>query len=225
MLNVFVGYDKREHEAWEVCKYSILTHCPEATVTPIVQKELRSKGIYTRKDDNASTDFSLTRFLVPYLMHYKDYAVFMDCDMLVNTDIRELFELSDSKFAVQVVKHMHDPWTKEKMDAQKQTKYPKKNWSSLILFNCGHKKNKNLTPEVVSSVTPSFLHRLEWLSESDVGELPLTWNWLEGYYKVPSNGTIPNNIHWTEGGPWFDNYRNVDYADLWDKMYKEMSGK
>ena len=137
MLNVFVGYDKKEHEAWEVCRYSINKHCPDAVVKAVVLPELREKGIYKRTVDfDATTAFSLTRFLVPYLMGYDGYAVFMDCDMLWTTSIEELWEYAEDnkECAISVVKHNHQPSELVKMDNQKQTRYPRKNWSSLTLF-------------------------------------------------------------------------------------------
>ena len=224
MVRIFVGYDARENEAWEVCRYSILKHCPEAIVRPIIQQELRKKKIYTREKDNASTEFSLTRFLTPYLVDYSGWALFIDCDMLFTDSVEKLFKLINPIYAVQVVKHNHQPWTKKKMDAQIQTSYPCKNWSSVMLFNCGHNKNKNLTPEVVSSVQPKFLHRFEWLDEKDVGELPLEYNFLVEYYKMYPNGILPKNIHFTNGMPFMPGYEDCDYADIWYRYRDEMKG-
>ena len=224
MLNVFVGYDEREHEAWEVCRYSINKHCPDAIVKAVVQQDLREKGMYTREKDSSSTEFSLTRFLVPHLMGYEGYAVFMDCDMLWTTDINRLFLRREHEYAVKVVKHNHQPASSIKMDNQKQTHYPRKNWSSVMLFNCGHEKNKNLTPEVVNSVQPSFLHRFEWLRDELIGELPITFNFLVDYYKKLPDNILPSNIHFTSGGPWFDEYKDCDYSELWFKYQNEMKG-
>lgn len=220
---VYIGFDPKEEVAFDVLRYSIKKFCPQTDIHALIQSELRRQGLYTReRDPKESTEFSLTRFLVPHLQDYKGWALFMDCDMMVTTNIMELFELADPKFAVQVVKHFHEPFSKVKMDNQQQTKYPKKNWSSTILFNCGHIKNRNLTPEVISTVQPSFLHRFEWLDEyADIGELPLVWNFLVDYYKAPK-GITPKNLHWTSGGPWFDNYKNCDYANYWNDMYREM---
>ena len=224
MVRIFVGYDAREDEAWEVCRYSILKHCPEAIVRPIIQQELRKKKIYTRKKDNASTEFSLTRFLVPYLVDYSGWALFIDCDMLFTDSVEKLFKLINPIYAVQVVKHNHQPMEIIKMDGQEQTLYPKKNWSSVMLFNCGHNKNKNLTPEVVSSVQPKFLHRFEWLDEKDVGELPLEYNFLVEYYKMYPNGILPKNIHFTNGMPFMSGYEDCDYSDIWYQYRDEMKG-
>jgi lipopolysaccharide biosynthesis glycosyltransferase len=219
---VYIGFDNRESEAFDVLKYSIKKHCPPANITGLIQNDLRRKGIYTRPtDEKASTDFSLTRFLVPYLNDYTGWALFMDSDMLVTTDIQELFSLADPHFAVQVVKHNHQPFESRKMDDQVQTRYEKKNWSSVVLYNCGHEKNKNLLPEVVNAVSPAYLHRFWWLQEQEIGDLPMEWNFLVDYYKKPSN-IVPKNIHFTSGGPWFSEYRDVDYSELWYQYKKEM---
>ena len=223
---VFIGFDSREEEAFNVLKYSILKHSPYADIRALVQSELREKGIYTREKDNAATEFSLTRFLVPYLMDYKGYAVFIDCDMLWTINIAELGEYAEDnkECAVNVVKHNHQPCELVKMDNQKQTVYPRKNWSSVMLFNCGHEKNKNLTPEVVNSVQPSFLHRFEWLRDELIGELPITFNFLVDYYKKLPDNILPSNIHFTSGGPWFDEHKDCDYSEIWFKYRDEMKG-
>jgi len=127
-----------------------------------------------------------------------------------------LFDLADDKYAVMVVKHQHVPTEQEKMDGQKQTKYYRKNWSSLILWNCGHPANAALTPDAVNRETGSFLHRFSWLKDEEIGALPETWNWLEGWSTKPASGH-PSVVHYTRGGPWFDEWKDVDYADLWLK--------
>ena len=220
---VYIGWDSREDEAFRTLRYSIKKHCPIADVHAIVQSELRQDGIYTRQPNlDESTEFSLTRFIIPYLMNYEGWAVFLDCDMLVTTNIMELFELADPKCAVQVVKHNYTPHQKIKMDGKKQTNYEKKNWSSVMLFNCGHEKNKNLTVEVINSVNPAFLHRFWWLDSTDTGELPVDWNFLVEWYKPFPDNILPKNIHWTLGGPWFDNYKDTDYAEIWGRYRDEM---
>jgi hypothetical protein len=100
------------------------------------------------------------------------------------------------------------------MDGAVQTSYPRKNWSSLMLFNCDHPAVRALTPEVVNRESGAFLHRMQWVAEDDIGSLPVAWNWLEGWNEKPATGT-PNAVHFTRGGPWFENWQNVDYGDLW----------
>ncbi len=221
MNKVYIGYDKREDDAYKVCKYSILKHSPTTQIEPIIQEDMRNYGLYTREEDKkASTDFSLTRFLTPSLAK-KGWALFMDCDMLVTKPIDLLFEYADPKYAVMVVKHNHQPFDTLKMDGRDQFLYPRKNWSSVILFNCDHKANYEL--ECISNTaTPSFLHRFKWLEDHEIGELPITFNFLVDYYKKPSNGVVPNIIHYTGGGPWFDDYKDVDYAQGWLNYKEEM---
>lgn len=221
---VWVGWDSRETEAYDVCKYSIKKHCPEAIVEPIIQSDLRRRGVYTRDVDfKASTEFTITRFLTPYLMNYQDWAIFCDCDFLFNCNVKEIFELADPKYAVQVVKHNHQPfWEKIKMDQQRQTNYERKNWSSMMLWNCGHEKNKDLTKEVVNSVSPRFLHRFYHLRDEDIGELPLTYNFLSMYYHALPDNQVPKVIHYTSGTPLMEGHENDDYASTWMNTYEEM---
>jgi lipopolysaccharide biosynthesis glycosyltransferase len=222
---VYIGYDSREEEAFDVLKYSLEKHSPNVDVHAIVQPDLRERKIYTRERDlTESTEFSITRFLTPYLSNYKGWSLFMDCDMLVTADITELFKLANPIYAVQVVKHYHQPPETTKMDGKRQTNYEKKNWSSVVLWNCGHRKNKNLTPEVINTVQPSFLHRFEWLNEvSDIGELPLSWNFLADFYKKLPEDVLPKNVHYTNGMPFMAGYENTDYNEIWYQYRDEMN--
>ena len=217
MNKVFVGYDPREDIAYQVCKHSIARRNKEVLVRPLVQKELREAGWYTRPvDPLSSTEFTFTRFLIPELCDYKGWALFMDCDMILLTDIQELFDQADEKYAVMCVHHDYTPREGLKMDGQKQSIYPRKNWSSVMLFNCGHPSNKQINSSVVNdtNITGKYLHRFSWLKDSEIGELSHEWNWLTDWYKEPEDGK-PKLLHYTEGGPWFENYRDCDYHKEW----------
>jgi lipopolysaccharide biosynthesis glycosyltransferase len=221
-MKVFVGYDPREDIAYQVCKHSILTKQPEAIVRPLVQKELRDAGWYTRpKDKLASTEFTFTRFLVPELTNFKGWAVFMDCDMILTTDIKELFDQADDKYAVMCVQHDYTPKEGMKMDGQKQTVYPRKNWSSVVLFNCAHPSNARLTQDMVNDpeLNGAYFHRFSWLKDEEIGELDHTWNYLVGVY---DDIETPKLIHYTEGGPWFENYRNGEFSLRWKEELQAM---
>ena len=215
-LKVFVGWDPREDIAWEVCRHSILsrTDATEVSVTPLVQSELRASGIYDRPvDTKAATEFSLTRFLTPHLAGTEGYAIFVDCDFLFVTDIREVLKDIDRTKAISVVKHNYQPNETVKMDGCVQYPYPRKNWSSFIVFNCEHPDVRALTPAVVNQAEPAFLHRFQWLDGSAIGELDKGWNYLEGWY-APRYEHL-KAIHYTLGGPWFEHKRDCDFADLW----------
>ena len=214
-LKVFIGYAPREDIAWQVCRRSLLRHTSsKIEVHKLRQLALREVGLYRRPPDQASTEFSLTRFLTPYLAADDGWSIFVDCDFIFTTDITHVLDGVDRSKAVYVVKHDYTPANAIKMDNQKQTAYPRKNWSSFILFNNAHPLVKALTPEVVNSQTPAYLHRFAWIPDEDlIGELPLSWNFLEGEYPKPEK--TPHAIHYTNGGPWFDNWRHVDYGDLW----------
>lgn len=212
---VYVGYDSREDLAYEVCKYSLEKHSPNIEVIPLKQSALRAEEKYWRHADPlSSTEFTFTRFLVPHLTGYEGWAIFCDCDFVWTTDVEELISQADPKYAVMVVKHNHTPPEGTKMDGCKQTTYPRKNWSSMILWNCSHPSNQRLTLDLVNSESGQFLHRFNWLEDHEIGELSAEWNWLAGWNQSPRDG-IPKVYHWTEGGPWFKNYRNCEYADIW----------
>jgi lipopolysaccharide biosynthesis glycosyltransferase len=213
---IFVGYDSREDIAWEVCKHSLLRHSSgDLTVVPLQQKVLRELGLYTRPYDlGASTEFSLTRFLTPYLAAQSGWVAFCDCDFLFTTDVQEVFEGLDPGKALYCVQHDYTPAYRVKMDGKPQAIYPRKNWSSFMLFNCDHPNVRALTPEVVNTAQPAYLHRFQWIEDdSAIGALDLDWNFLEGEYSKPDY--TPRVIHFTNGGPWFEEWKNCDFADLW----------
>ena len=217
-IPVYVGYDSREDIAYQVCKHSIIRRESGATVKPLKQKDMRESGLYTREIDKlASTEFTFTRFFIPYLQNYQGWAVFCDCDFLWTVPTTDLKQYCDPDKAVVVVQHDYTPAEGMKMDGKQQHIYPRKNWSSMILWNCAHPKNKVLTPELLNKETGAFLHRFQWLDDNDIGSLPHHYNWLVGWYKEPKDGK-PKIYHWTEGGPWFvDNYFDCEYADVWKK--------
>ena len=213
---VYVGWDSREDIAFQVCRHSLLKRATIPTVViPIRQYELREQGLYTRDlDPLASTEFTYTRFFVPHLQNHKGWALFCDCDFLWLADIKELIDLVDDRYAMMCVHHDHRPQEDWKMDHQTQTQYPRKNWSSMVLYNCSHPANAALTADIANTETGAFLHRFQWLDDDLIGAVPETWNWLEGWCQKPDTGH-PNVVHFTRGGPWFDEWHEVDYGDLW----------
>jgi lipopolysaccharide biosynthesis glycosyltransferase len=225
---VFVGYDSREDIAWQVCRHSLLRHSGDAVeAIPLRQNVLRELGLYKRPHDlAASTEFSITRFLAPYLAAQSGWALFCDCDFLFTTDVRDVLEGLDPAKAVYCVQHDYTPAHQVKMDGKRQAAYPRKNWSSFMVFNCDHPDVKALSPEVVNSSTPSFLHRFEWVTDqSHIGALDRDWNFLEGEYPVPDY--VPHVIHYTNGGPWFEEWQDCDFAHLWNEerdMYLDTIG-
>lgn len=225
-FRIYIGYDPKEDIAYEVCRYSLLKHSSiPLEIIPIKQSVLREQSIYTRpRGSLESTEFSFTRFLTPFLAGYKGWAVFVDCDFLYLGDIKELFDLVDDKYAVMCVQHDYTPKETTKMDGAVQTLYPRKNWSSMVLYNCGHVKNKVLSPEVVNKESGAFLHRFMWLDDEEIGEVPFVWNFLVGHNKVVEGdfGTYPKAIHYTLGGPWFESWKDCEFGELWLKELDEM---
>ena len=218
MLRVFIGYDSREAITYSVLAHSILRHSSQpVSITPIALNQLGE--IYTReKNSLQSTDFSFTRFLTPYLSDFEGWSVFMDCDMIVRDDITNLFSLADDKYAVQVVKHNHIPKEEMKFLGAPQSKYEKKNWSSVMLFN--NAKCKALTPEFVNKASGLELHQFKWLkSDNLIGEIPHRWNHLVAYDDPNDDVSL---VHYTIGGPYFNEYKDCEYAEEWHEELKKM---
>lgn len=215
-LKVFIGYDSREPEAYHVAEHSLQTRASRpVSVTRLALPQLKS--IYKReRKPNEATEFSLTRFLVPYLSGYEGHSVFMDCDMLVQADIYDLllYPLTNPKAGVHVCPHDYTPKFLTKMDGKEQTNYPCKNWSSFMLFD--NSKCKALTPDYVNTAPPADLHRLKWTDK--IGFLPLDWNWLVDEYEPNPKARI---LHYTNGGPWFEGHKDCDHADLWLDEYSK----
>jgi lipopolysaccharide biosynthesis glycosyltransferase len=220
-LRIFIGWDSREDIAYQVCKQSILdTASVPVEIVPLKQKTLKKNGMYSRSVDAlASTEFTFTRFLVPELCNFEGWALFIDCDMIFKTDIKQLFDQVDDKYAVMCAQHDYTPTNATKMDGQEQHQYPRKNWSSMVLFNCSHDSNKVLVKETVNdeTVTGAYFHRFSWLDDTEVGKISHTWNWLVGWYSEPASG-IPDLIHYTNGGPWFEEYHDCEYANDWYRV-------
>jgi len=212
-VRVFVGYDPREAVAFDVLAHSIRSRTSSpVSLTPLKLSELGDL-MWRERHELQSTDFSFSRFLVPYLCGFEGWAIFMDCDMLVLDDIAILWGLRNERYAVQVVQHDHRPEQTTKFLNRPQTTYEKKNWSSVMLLSCG--RCTTLTPEYVNTASGLDLHRFCWLGDDDlIGELPRRWNHLVDYDpRLPVDEL--SNLHFTNGGPYFDEYKNCGYADLW----------
>lgn len=218
MIQVYIGFDERETAAFHVLSHSIHMHASQpVSITPIMLSQL--KGVYHReRNPLQSTDFSFSRFLAPYLANYQGWGIFMDCDMVVQDDIAKLWDMRDDKYAVMCVKHDHQPKEDTKFLDAVQTKYQKKNWSSVMLFN--NNRCSALTPDFVNTATGLELHQFKWLnSDDEIGEIPQTWNHLVGYNAPNPNASL---IHFTEGGPYFEEYADCEHAAFWNDMRQGM---
>ena len=213
-LKIFIGYDPREAVVYHTCVQSII----ENTKSPVSIHPLHLDMFedYKEEHKDGSNAFIYSRFLVPYLSNFRGKALFIDGDMIVNKDLNELFNLFDKNYAVQVVKHEYKTKFPTKYLGSRNDDYPKKNWSSVILFNCEHEKNKILIPSFVEKAVGSYLHRFSWLKDKEVGSLPLEWNYLVLEYKENQNASL---LHYTIGAPCFSDYNKGKEAKVWQKMY------
>ena len=214
MINLFVGFDPREAVAYHVfCNSIIQNTSVPVQITPLVLSQLKE---FNETHDDRSNDFVYSRFLTPYLSDFKGWTIFADGDMICQGDLKELIDMADPSKAVMVVKHDYQTKATQKYLGNINENYPRKNWSSVILWNCDHPKHKILTPDFVSKQTGKFLHRFSWLDDQDIGELPLEWNWLASEYRVNREAKL---IHFTLGTPCFKDYKNSDMADIWYHYY------
>lgn len=220
MIPVFIGYDTRETVAYHVCANSIIRH----SNSPIGLHPLAPNTIKTYEETHTdgSNNFIYSRFLIPHLMNYKGWAIFLDGDMLIRDDITELWNMRDESKAVMVVKHDYKTRLTEKYLGAKNENYPRKNWSSVILWNCEHEANRVVTPEFVKSATGAQVHRFTWLQDNLIGELPIEWNWLPDEFGRNDNAKL---LHFTLGTPCFHDFATSPMADEWhrEKIYTDYS--
>lgn len=218
---VWIGYDPLEDVCAKMLAYSIRSKTSsDIKIIPIIRDQLLAYNMFTRPiDPNGSTQFSITRFMVPELMNFNGVGIFLDCDMLITRDIKEMFDLFDPNYAVQCCKHNYIPKSNIKMGGIPQTIYPRKNWSAAVIYNCSHESNKKLTRDVVENESPKFLHRFMWLEDHEIGELPLEYNFLVEEMEEPKD-KLPFNIHHTLGSPIFEERQHVPYSDYWKLQFK-----
>lgn len=210
-MRVFVGYDRSEIAAYHAFCQSVIAHASRpVSFTPVALAHL--EGVFERpRNSLQSTEFSFSRFLTPWLSDYEGWSLFVDCDFIALDDIAKLFDLADERYAAMVCKHDYTPVSERKFAGNVQTKYEKKNWSSLVLFN--NSRCRALTPGYVSTASGLELHQFKWLgSDDEIGAIPLEWNWLVGEYPHNPDARM---VHYTIGGPYFEEYRSCDYAAEW----------
>jgi lipopolysaccharide biosynthesis glycosyltransferase len=215
MINLFIGYDPREAIAFYVFCQSVLQNTTvPVKINPLALSQLKE---FNETHEDRSNDFIYSRFLTPYLSNFKGWAVFADGDMICQGDLKELIEMADPSKALMVVKHNYETKASKKYLGNVNENYPRKNWSSVILWNCEHPKHKILTPTFVSKQTGKYLHRFSWLEDDEIGELPIEWNWLATEYDKNEKAKL---IHFTLGTPCFKDYQNSDMAEIWYDYYQ-----
>lgn len=217
-FRIFIGKDHKENIAYYTLVNSILRKTKRpVSITALTIQSL--SHVYTRpRDPKQSNEFSFTRFLVPWLCNYRGLALYMDCDMLVRdgTDITDVFDVELSN-SVTLCKHEYEPKSDTKFLGAHQYKYPCKNWSSLMVFNCANYHTRRLTPEYVNMAPAMDLHQFKWTNR--VGELPKEWNWLVGEYPSESKAKV---AHFTLGGPYFTGHDDCDYSLEWFEECRDM---
>ena len=241
--SIWIGYEPRELDAFVVARSSIQRRLSESVpIRGLVLSDLVERGLYRRSwhrtagrmidhvsDAPMSTEFAISRFLVPKLA-ITGWALYADCDVLVRTDLVRLFALAEKRYAVMCVKHVHEPNERVKMDDQAQLLYARKNWSSVMLFNCEHPSNDKLTVDMINRVPGRDLHRFCWLEDEEIGELGPEWNYLVGYTRRKQLDVEPAIVHFTNGIPSMQGARqnseheykiNMEYADEWNAALLE----
>lgn len=222
-MKVYIGHDPREQAAYDTAVRSLARVSPGVEPTPLQAERLAASGLLRRAVDHrggmydlpsnapCATEFAVSRFLVPHLAQ-TGWALFTDCDVVFLQDVDRLLDIADPNKAVMVVQHspLEDEGTK--MDGAIQLRYPRKNWSSVVLWNCDHPANQRLSLQDVNERPGRDLHRFYWLADSEIGALPAEWNWLVGVQRKPE---LPAIAHFTLGGPWFPNWGGAEHDNLW----------
>ena len=221
-MKIYIGYDSKISIASKVCEHSLRHHSEDLDIELLKLTKLKKKKLYWRPYKNQSTEFTYSRFLIPYLQNYKGWALYCDNDFLFLKDVKELMSLQNNSKAVLCVKHEYKPKDKTKMGNKKQINFSKKNWSSLMLINCGHPSMKNLDLSTVSEASGRYLHQFQWLDDNEIGSIPHSWNWLVNWYRTDKGDGHPEALHFTEGGPWIV---DSEYKQTWLNYKKLMEEK
>ena len=222
-INIFIDYDGDHPDAYNVCRESIL-RSSERYNLEVRPLNYNTVSDYCRvKDETESTQFSFARFWTPYESSHEGVSIFVDSDFVFLDSIDKLIDLYDDRYAVMCCKHEdYKPKAEVKMDGKLQTQYPRKNWSSLIIFNNSHPANNVLQPILLNTYTGAHLHRFEWLQDSEIGSIPVEWNWLVDYY-TETESFKPKALHYTDGGPWLNQHKNCSYNKIWKAIHNEIS--
>lgn len=214
VIPIFIGYDPREAIVFHVCANSIIRH--STSPVQIIPLALNLFQDYQETHTDGSNAFIYSRFLVPYLSNWIGHAIYMDGDMIVKSDITELWDMRNFMMDVQVVKHDYKTRKPIKYLGSKNEDYPRKNWSSVILWNCRNFPNRCLTPDYIMKSNGSHLHRFEWLNDERIGELPIEWNWLPDELGPNPNAKL---LHYTLGAPSFNEFKDTEMAQDWHNEY------
>lgn len=211
-IPIYIGYDPREAIAFHTCANSIIRHSSKpVSIIPVALNLFQD---YEETHTDGSNQFIYSRFLVPYLQDYTDWAIFIDGDMILRDDIVKLWDLRNPSMDVMVVKHDYKTRMPIKYLGAKNEDYPRKNWSSVILWNCNSSANKKLTPDYVQQSLGSHLHRFSWINDKCIGELPPEWNWLPDEYGVNKDAKL---LHYTLGTPCFQEFADTPQSDEWHR--------
>ena len=216
-ITIVVGFDQREAIAYHAFCQSIL----EKSTIPVQFIPLASNSLYfyTENHHDGSNSFIYSRFLTPFICEFKGLAVYADGDMICNADISELADLFDTSKAVQLVKHEYKTKRSIKYFGNDNKNYPRKNWSSMVVFNCQHPANRVLTPQFIQEHDGVFLHRFQWLHDDEIGELDITWNYLAIEYKSRNDAKL---VHYTLGTPCLVDFKEAEMSDIWWKTYSRV---
>lgn len=217
MIHLFCGFDPRESVGFHTFVSSVLKRASQ----PVSIVPLSTMGL-----PEGTNNFTVSRFLVPHLMGYAGRAIFMDaCDMICLGDVAELDAEFDESKAVQVVKHP----AYQSQHARKyigtdmecdQSNYPRKNWASVMLFNCGHPSWSGFNPEFIAELRPIWMLRFAHLPDEQIGALPADWNVMVDEGQDEAGAKI---LHWTAGIPTFRHYRNARRSIDWFEEHKAIS--
>lgn len=210
IIPIYIGYDPREAVVFHTCVNSIIRQSSKpVAIIPLALNLLMG---YKETHRDGSNQFIYSRFLVPWLNGFQGWALYIDGDMIVRGDISELWELRKPDKDLMVVKHDYTTRQSEKYLGNVNQNYPRKNWSSVMLWNCQNYPTQRLTPDFVSRATGEYLHRFQWLQDDRIGELPPEWNWLPDEYGANEQAKL---LHWTLGAPCFHDFSDTEQAQVW----------
>ena len=220
-FNIYIGYDDQRNNIFKVCEKSILKNSKNNIEIFKIGNSILNKNIwYREKNKYESTDFSISRFLVPFLSNFSGISIFMDDDFLWKCDVSDLMEFYDDSKSVMVCKHNYISKFETKWNSNKQINYARKNWSSLMIFNSKHFDCKNLNVKNVNEKSALWLHQFKWTDDKNIGQIPLNYNYLVGEYEENFNDI--KALHFTNGCPIYDDSIKTRHSNEWLEIYESL---
>lgn len=191
------------------------------------------------------------RFLIPRILSNYSKVLYLDCDIVVNKDISELYDYNIDSWLMGAIREPAIAPSSEKKIRQYLPDYITKYYNSgVLLINNSKFIERDMFGEFmkhVASGIPYFCHDQDILNiicHGEIRELDFTWNWVwqfyskqmykyadcETYAALAKSFSCPALVHFnSDKKPWRENdghfavmfWRYARYSPFFEKLRKE----